>query len=78
MSSKYHGKYHPYCLNCHYPISEFDKNCSQCGQKPTDGKTTMHDLPYPFSPRWDEGKRKSKEAIKLKEDSISINGFLLF
>ena len=48
MSSKYHGKHHPYCLNCYYPISEFDKNCSQCGQKPTDGKTTMHDLLHEF------------------------------
>ncbi|NJN35478.1 MAG: DUF3667 domain-containing protein [Saprospiraceae bacterium] len=41
-------KIHPYCLNCHYPISEFDHNCSQCGQKPTDGKTTMHDLWHEF------------------------------
>ena len=38
----------PYCLNCHYPISEFDKNCSQCGQKPTDGKTSLHDLFHEF------------------------------
>jgi Protein of unknown function (DUF3667) len=44
MSHKSNKKLHPYCLNCHYPLSEFDKNCSQCGQKPTDGKTTMHDL----------------------------------
>jgi hypothetical protein len=44
MSHKSNKKHHPYCLNCHYPLSEFDKNCSQCGQKPTDGKTTMHDL----------------------------------
>lgn len=44
MSHKHNGKHHPYCLNCHYPLSEFDKNCSQCGQKPTDGKTTVHDL----------------------------------
>ena len=48
MSHKSHGKHHPYCLNCHYPLSEFDKNCSQCGQKPTDGKTTMHDLLHEF------------------------------
>jgi Protein of unknown function (DUF3667) len=48
MSHKHHGKHHPYCLNCHYPLSEFDKNCSQCGQKPTDGKTTMHDLLHEF------------------------------
>lgn len=48
MSSKQHGKHHPYCLNCHYPLSEFDKNCSQCGQKPTDGKTTIHDLVHEF------------------------------
>jgi Protein of unknown function (DUF3667) len=44
MSHKPNKKLHPYCLNCHYPLSEFDKNCSQCGQKPTDGKTTLHDL----------------------------------
>jgi hypothetical protein len=44
MSHKSNKKLHPYCLNCHYPLSEFDKNCSQCGQKPTDGKTTLHDL----------------------------------
>jgi Protein of unknown function (DUF3667) len=48
MSHKSNKKVHPYCLNCHYPISEFDKNCSQCGQKPTDGKTTLHDLMHEF------------------------------
>jgi hypothetical protein len=48
MSHKSNKKHHPYCLNCHYPLSEFDKNCSQCGQKPTDGKTTMHDLLHEF------------------------------
>jgi hypothetical protein len=49
MSSKHSNKqHHPYCLNCHYPLSEYDKNCSQCGQKPTDGKTTMHDLIHEF------------------------------
>ena len=48
MSNKHHKPHYPYCLNCHYPLSEFDKNCSQCGQKPTDGKTTMHDLLHEF------------------------------
>ena len=48
MSSHKNAKHHPYCLNCHYPLSEFDKNCSQCGQKPTDGKTTLHDLLHEF------------------------------
>jgi hypothetical protein len=48
MSSKHKVKHHPYCLNCHYPLAEFDKMCSQCGQKPTDGKTTMHDLLHEF------------------------------
>lgn len=48
MSHKSNKKHHPYCLNCHYPLSEFDKNCSQCGQKPTDGKTTLHDLMHEF------------------------------
>jgi Protein of unknown function (DUF3667) len=48
MSSKHNVKHHPYCLNCHYPLAEFDKMCSQCGQKPTDGKMTMHDLLHEF------------------------------
>jgi hypothetical protein len=48
MSHKSNKKLHPYCLNCHYPLSEFDKNCSQCGQKPTDGKITLHDLMHEF------------------------------
>lgn len=48
MSHHHEVKHHPYCLNCHYPLSEFDKNCSQCGQKPTDGRTTMHDLLHEF------------------------------
>jgi Protein of unknown function (DUF3667) len=48
MSQKSYKKLHPYCLNCHYPLSEFDKNCNQCGQKPTDGKTTLHDLMHEF------------------------------
>ena len=48
MSHKRSKQHHPYCLNCHYPLSEFDKNCSQCGQKPTDGRTTMHDLLHEF------------------------------
>ena len=48
MSSNHKVKHHPYCLNCHYPLAEFDKMCSQCGQKPTDGKTTMHDLLHEF------------------------------
>ncbi len=48
MSQHHKVKHHPYCLNCHYPLSEFDKNCSQCGQKPTDGRTTMHDLLHEF------------------------------
>jgi Protein of unknown function (DUF3667) len=48
MSNHHKHKHSPYCLNCHYPLSEFDKNCSQCGQKPTDGKTTMHDLLHEF------------------------------
>ena len=48
MSHHHKEKHHPYCLNCHYPLSEFDKNCSQCGQKPTDGRMTMHDLLHEF------------------------------
>lgn len=48
MSSKHKVKHHLYCLNCHYPLAEFDKMCCQCGQKPTDGKTTMHDLLHEF------------------------------
>jgi hypothetical protein len=41
-------KHHPSCLNCHYPLGEFDSFCSNCGQKPTDGKITMHDLFHEF------------------------------
>jgi Protein of unknown function (DUF3667) len=48
MSSHNKIKHPPFCLNCHYPLAEFDKMCSQCGQKPTDGKTTMHDLMHEF------------------------------
>ena len=48
MSHHHKEKHHPYCLNCHYPLSEFDKHCSQCGQKPTDGRMTMHDLLHEF------------------------------
>lgn len=44
MSHKHSGKHIPYCLNCHYPLAEFDSFCPNCGQKPTDGKVTMHDL----------------------------------
>ena len=42
-------KHIPYCLNCHYPLAEFDSFCPNCGQKPTDGKTTMHHLMHEFT-----------------------------
>jgi Protein of unknown function (DUF3667) len=42
------AKHHPNCLNCHLPLSEFDSFCPNCGQKPTDGKVTMHDLFHEF------------------------------
>lgn len=48
MSHNHKIIHHPYCLNCHYPLSEFDKNCSQCGQRPTDGKISLHDLLHEF------------------------------
>jgi hypothetical protein len=41
-------KYHPYCLNCHYPLAEFDTYCPNCGQKSTDGKVSVHDLWHEF------------------------------
>ena len=44
MSHNHPKKHIPYCLNCHYPLAEFDSFCPNCGQKPTDGKVTMHDL----------------------------------
>ena len=45
-----HPKQHiPYCLNCHYPLAEFDSFCPNCGQKPTDGKITIHDLLHEFT-----------------------------
>lgn len=44
-----HSKYyHPHCLNCHYPLAEFDKFCPNCGQKPIAPKSTMHDLWHEF------------------------------
>jgi Protein of unknown function (DUF3667) len=44
-----HSKFlHPNCLNCHYPLAEFDKFCPNCGQKPVAPKSTMHDLWHEF------------------------------
>jgi hypothetical protein len=44
-----HQKYHhPSCLNCHYPLAEFDKFCPNCGQKPMSPKSSMHDLLHEF------------------------------
>ncbi len=48
MSHNHPKKYIPYCLNCHYPLAEMDSFCPNCGQKPTDGKTSMHDLIHEF------------------------------
>ncbi len=48
MSHSHPNKHIPYCLNCHYPLAEMDRFCPNCGQKPTDGKTTMHDLIHEF------------------------------
>lgn len=43
MSHKHtHGL--PYCQNCHYPLAEMEKFCSNCGQQNTDGRLSMHDL----------------------------------
>jgi lipopolysaccharide export LptBFGC system permease protein LptF len=39
---------HPNCLNCHYPLAEFDKFCPNCGQKPMSPKSSMHDLLHEF------------------------------
>jgi Protein of unknown function (DUF3667) len=49
MSHSHPKKHIPYCLNCHYPLAEFDSFCPNCGQKPTDGKVTMHDLLHEFT-----------------------------
>ncbi len=46
--SHHPNKHIPYCLNCHYPLAEMDNFCPDCGQKPTDGKTSMHDLIHEF------------------------------
>jgi hypothetical protein len=35
---------HPFCRNCYYPIAALENHCPQCGQKPTTGKVTIHDL----------------------------------
>jgi Protein of unknown function (DUF3667) len=43
MSHK-HSKGLPSCQNCHQPLAEMDKFCSNCAQKNTDGHITLHDL----------------------------------
>ncbi len=40
--------HHPNCLNCHYPLAEFDAFCPNCGQKPMNPKSSMHDLLHEF------------------------------
>jgi hypothetical protein len=52
MSNHHKQPHTPYCLNCHYPTAEFDSFCSNCGQKTTNGKTTMHDLWHEFVHSW--------------------------
>jgi hypothetical protein len=42
--SHHHEPNHPYCKNCYYPIASLDKFCPKCGQKPTTGRVTLHDL----------------------------------
>lgn len=37
-----------YCRNCYYPISEYAKFCSQCGQKNTDGRIPVWDFVQEF------------------------------
>jgi hypothetical protein len=49
MSHSHPKKHIPYCLNCHYPLAEMDSFCPNCGQKPTDGKVTLHDLLHEFT-----------------------------
>jgi Protein of unknown function (DUF3667) len=52
MSNHHKHTHSPYCLNCHYPTAEFDSFCPNCGQKNTDGKTSMHDLWHEFVHSW--------------------------
>jgi hypothetical protein len=52
MSNHHKHTHSPYCLNCHYPTAEFDSFCPNCGQKNTDGKTTIHDLWHEFVHSW--------------------------
>jgi hypothetical protein len=52
MSNHHKQPHSPYCLNCHYPTAELDSFCPNCGQKNTDGKTTMHDLWHEFVHSW--------------------------
>lgn len=35
---------YPNCLNCHYPLAKDYKFCPNCGQHPTDGKTSFGHL----------------------------------
>jgi Protein of unknown function (DUF3667) len=44
----HHKFHHPSCLNCHYPLAEFDQFCPNCGQKPMSPKSSMHDLLHEF------------------------------
>ena len=44
MSHHHDKPNHPFCMNCYYPIASLDKYCPQCGQKPTTGRVTLHDL----------------------------------
>jgi Protein of unknown function (DUF3667) len=48
MSNHHKQPHTPYCLNCHYPTAELDNFCPNCGQKPSNGKITMHDLLHEF------------------------------
>ena len=48
MSHK-HSAGLPYCQNCHYPLSELDKFCPNCGQQNTDGHVSLHDLLHELS-----------------------------
>jgi hypothetical protein len=77
MSNHHKQPHTPYCLNCHYPTAEFDSFCSNCGQKPSNGKITMHDLLHEFmhNPTHFDGKIISSLRHALIPGKLTVEFF---
>ena len=52
MSHQSAKKDFPFCLNCQTSMVKEDKFCGHCGQKATDGRTSIHDLFHEFIHTW--------------------------